>query len=141
MIDVKVKLDDGAYMPTRGHGADAGLDLRTPENVYVPANCSAEIDTGVHLLIPDGYCGLIVAKSGHNVKNKVTVTGLVDAGFTGSINVRLYNHSNSTSFELIAGEKCAQIVILRVPSVRLVLDEVLSHDTERGDAGYGSTGR
>lgn len=141
MLSVKVKLDNGAYMPTRGHDADAGLDLRTPETIYIPCGESREVDTGVHLIIPDGYCGLIVAKSGLNVNEKITATGLVDAGFTDSIKVRLYNHDDFSSYTFDEGDKCAQIVFLKVPKVRLVLDEVLNPDKVRGDDGYGSTGR
>lgn len=141
MIDVKVRLDDGAYMPTRGHAADAGLDLRTPRDLYIPSLDSVEVDTGVHLTIPDGYCGLVVAKSGLNVNEKITVTGLIDANFTNSIKLRLYNHNDIGAYELEAGDKCAQIVFLEVPYARLVLDVVQKPNKERGDDGYGSTGR
>lgn len=139
-IGVKVLLDDGAYMPTRGHRADAGLDLRTPVGFSLPSDDSVEVDTGVHLVIPEGWCGLIVAKSGLNVRNGVTVTGLVDANFTGPIRVRLYNHSGTT-IDFYEGAKVAQIVFLPIPEATLELDVVLNHDGRRGDRGYGSTGR
>lgn len=139
IINVGVRLDDGAFMPTRGHDADAGLDLRAKDYTYVGACESAVFDTGVHLSIPEGWAGLVVAKSGLNVNNSILTTGLIDANFTGSIRLRLYNHSEQ-GLSFHEGEKIGQIMFVRIPVVNLVLDEVLSHEL-RGDDGYGSTGR
>lgn len=139
-VKVKIFLDEGAYMPTRGYAADAGLDLRCKEHVYLDGNESVEVDTGVHLVIPEGYAGILVSKSGLNVKHGITTTGLIDANYTDSIKVRVYNHSDEyTVFE--PGDKITQIVFVKIPKVELVMQEVLNLDSIRLGNGYGSTGR
>lgn len=136
---MEIMLDKDAYMPSRGHEPDAGLDLRTPKAMTVPAYGSAIVDTGVHVALPSGCAGLLVSKSGLNVKHGITSTGLIDEGYTGSIVVKLYNHSGEDhAFE--AGDKVTQLVVL--PVVRESLVQVSAFRTsERGDAGFGSTGR
>jgi dUTP pyrophosphatase len=136
---MEIILDSGAYMPSRGHGTDAGLDLRTPKAVTVPAYGSAIIDTGVHVALPRGCAGLLVSKSGLNVKHDITSTGLIDEGYTGSIVVKLYNHGGE-NHEFEAGDKITQLVV--IPVVREPLEQVSAlNASERGDAGFGSTGR
>lgn len=61
----------------------------------IPANGSAVIDTGVHIDIPKGYVGFLKSKSGLNVKHDLTSEGVIDAGYTGSICVKLYNHGKT----------------------------------------------
>lgn len=136
---MEIILDEGAYMPSRGHKADAGLDLRTPEAVTVPAYESAVIDTGVHVALPHGCAGLLVSKSGLNVKHDITSTGLIDEGYTGSIVVKLYNNGGE-DYEVKAGDKVTQLVV--IPVVCEPVEQVSSFNpTERGDNGFGSTGR
>lgn len=137
---IRVFLDDGAYMPTRGYAADAGLDLRCMSDVYIGVEDSEVVDTGVHLVIPDGYAGMLISKSGLNVNHCINTTGLIDANFTDSIKVRVYNHG--TEFIHFApGDKITQIVFVELPMVELVMQEVLNPDSLRLDNGYGSTGR
>lgn len=136
---MKVVLDKGAYMPVRAHKDDAGLDLRSPDTFIVKAGKSLKIDSGVHVEIPAGYVGFLKAKSGLNVKYGITCTGVIDAGYTGSIVVKLYNNgSDDVLFE--PGDKITQLVILPIVCPDLVQVESLE-DTERGGAGFGSTGR
>lgn len=136
---VKVKLDPGAYLPTRAHEDDAGWDLYAREDFVVPAAGSAVHDTGVHMAIPRGYCGLIVSKSGLNVKKGITCRGLVDASYTGSIVAKMDNANQGRDHLFKAGEKVTQIVILPIPDVEL---EVVSEleETPRGSNGFGSSG-
>lgn len=136
---MEIMLDNGAYMPSRGHGTDAGLDLRTPKDVTVPAYGSVIVDTGVHVALPQGCAGLLVSKSGLNVRNDITSTGLIDEGYTGSIVVKLYNHGGG-DYQLAAGDKITQLVV--IPVVCESLEQVSAFNaTERGDNGFGSTGR
>lgn len=136
---MEIMLDNGAYMPSRGHGTDAGLDLRTPKAVTVPAYGSVTVDTGVHVALPQGCAGLLVSKSGLNVRHDITSTGLIDEGYTGSIVVKLYNHGGG-DYHLEAGDKITQLVVL--PVVCESLEQVSAFNvTERGDNGFGSTGR
>lgn len=136
---MKVMLDKGAYMPVRAHKDDAGLDLRSPDTFIIKAGKSLKIDSGVHVEIPAGYVGFLKAKSGLNVKYGITCTGVIDAGYTGSIVVKLHNNgSDDVLFE--RGDKITQLVILPIFCPDLVQVDSLE-DTERGDAGFGSTGR
>lgn len=136
---MEIMLDEGAYMPTRGHKTDAGLDLRTPKAVTVPAYGNVTMDTGVHVALPHGCAGLLVSKSGLNVKHDITSTGLVDEGYTGSIVVKLYNHGGE-DYAFEAGDKVSQLVVL--PVVCEPLEQVATFNrTGRGDNGFGSTGR
>lgn len=136
---MEIMLDNGAYMPSRGHSTDAGLDLRTPEAVTVPAYGSVIVDTGVHVALPQGCAGLLVSKSGLNVRHDITSTGLIDEGYTGSIVVKLYNHGGG-DYQLAAGDKITQLVV--IPVVNESLEQVSAFNaTERGDNGFGSTGR
>lgn len=136
---MEIILDDGAYMPSRGHKTDAGLDLRTPKAVTVPAYESVTVDTGVHVALPHECAGLLVSKSGLNVKHDITSTGLIDEEYTGSIVVKLYNHGGE-DYEFEAGDKITQLVV--IPVVCEPLEQVTAFNaTERGDNGFGSTGR
>lgn len=138
-IDIKVKLDVGARMPTKAHEADAGFDLYTPRSTYLAPGTAATIDTGVHMAILEGYVGMIKSKSGLNVKHGISCEGVIDAGYTGTIVAKLYNNGGDpVKFE--AGDKITQIVIMPIPKVRLVEVDALE-DTERGDNGFGSSGR
>lgn len=136
---VKVKLDVGADSPWRAHLTDAGLDLYSPVSMKVPANGSAIIDTGIHIEIPHGYAGFLKSKSGLNVKHGLISEGVVDEGYTGSVVVKLYNLSDE-DYQIMAGDKISQLVLVKIglQTVKIV-DELA--ESERGDGGFGSTGR
>lgn len=101
---MKVVLDNGAKMPTRAHETDAGLDLYSREDCIVEAKESATFDTGVHIAIPNGFAGFLKSKSGLNVKHGLISDGVIDAGYTGSIVVKLYNLSGY-DYKIKAGDK------------------------------------
>ena len=138
MKTINVMLDEGAIMPTRAHTADAGLDLYAPADIVVRANDSAVIDTGVHMEIPEGYVGMLKSNSGLNVKNNITNEGVIDAGYTGSIVVKLYNNGGVFT-KLKKGSKISQLVILPIETPEPVLVDKFN-DSERGNNGFGSTG-
>lgn len=139
--NMKIILDVGAYMPTYAHDADAGMDLRTPVAFIVPAHGSYTVDTGVHIQIPVGQVGFIKSKSGLNVKGGLTATGVVDSGFSGSIRVKLYNHSDE-DYMFSRGDKITQLVLLYIAKPENGFEVVDNfEETERGDNGFGSTGR
>ena len=135
-------LNKNAQKPVKAYDSDAGYDLFSPVDIEVPEFGSATIDTGVHILIPDGYAGKLCAKSGLNVKHNLISTGLIDAGYTGSIKVKLYNLSDRPYY-VRAGDKISQIVFIKVesPELKQVGYIYKSSTTERGDNGFGSTGR
>lgn len=136
---MKIKLDEGAFMPTRAHPTDAGLDLYARETQIVPAKESAKFDTGVHIELPPNTVGFLKSKSGLNVKHGILNEGVIDVGYTGSLQVKLYNNSGY-DYKVNAGDKISQLVILPIftPDLELV-DEL--EDTERGENGFGSTGK
>ena len=126
-------------MPTRAHKTDAGLDIYAKDGQIVPAKESAIFDTGVHVEIPVGYVGMLKSKSGLNVKHGITSEGVIDAGYTGSIVVKLYNHGGY-DYRVEKGDKISQLVIM--PIITPGLEEVDTlEDTERGTGGFGSTGK
>lgn len=135
---LKVKLDNGAIVPVRAHATDAGLDLKTPMDITIGPGDTGFVDTGVHVQIPSGYFGLVTSKSGL-MKKKITARGTIDSDYRGSIGIVVFNHGN-TPYEFKAGEKVAQLVLIPciTPGIELV-DKL--EETERGDGGFGSTGK
>ena len=137
---MKVMVEKEAFLPVRAHATDAGLDLRAVKAAMVPAGGFALIGTGVHVELPKGCCGLLVSKSGLNVKHNITSTGLIDEGYTGEIMVKLYNHGKD-SYQVEAGDKISQLVVIPVRYEEIEIVESLSSLTDRGGGGFGSTGR
>ena len=136
---MKVMLDFGAYPPERAHSLDAGLDLRAREDKVIPARGAASFDTGVHVQIPAGMVGMLKSKSGLNVKQNITSVGVIDAGYTGSIVAKLYNHSD-IPYIVHKGDKITQLVVIPACLLNVELVDHLE-DTERGENGFGSTGK
>lgn len=138
-MKIKMKLDREAIMPTRAHETDAGLDLYATEEKTIPAHGSAVFDTGIHVELPSGTVGMLKSKSGLNVKHDLTGEGVIDAGYTGSIHVKMYNHGERP-YTVGRGDKIIQLVVMPIiiPEWELVDD---LDRTERGNNGFGSTGR
>lgn len=136
---MKIKLDSWGIMPTRAHDTDAGLDLYAERDAIVRPGEPAIFDTGVHIQLPPNTAGMLKSKSGLNVKYGITSEGVVDVGYTGSIFVKLYNHSN-TPYMIRKGDKISQLVIVPIIIPPLVVVDELE-ESERGDHGFGSTGR
>lgn len=136
---MRIVIDNNAFMPTRAHETDAGLDLYSPIDITVPARGSAIIDTGVHVQLPKGTAGFLKSKSGLNVHHNITGEGVIDVGYTGSIAVKLYNHGD-TDYHVQRGDKISQLVIVQIVTPRLMIVDKLD-DSERGENGFGSTGR
>lgn len=141
---LKFKLDDGAFEPVRAHKTDAGIDLRSPVDITVRAKSSAVIDTGVHAEIVSsgdgvGAAGLILPRSGMNIKSDILSFGVIDEGYGGSIVVKLYNLGDE-DYYVHRGDKITQLLIADVR----YLEPVIVTDIqigERGSNGFGSTGR
>lgn len=136
---MRIKLDKGAIAPTRAHETDAGLDLYAREDVVIPNLSSANFYTGVHVELPKGCAGLLVSKSGLNVKHGITSTGLIDEGYCGEIVVKLFNHSN-LEYTVKRGDKISQLVVLPVRYEGVEIVEDISGGA-RGENGFGSSGK
>lgn len=143
-MNIKIKkLKDNAVVPTRGSKYAAGADLYSAENdLYIEDRQTVMIGTGIAMEIPEGYVGLVYARSGLACKeglapaNKV---GVIDSDYRGEIKVALYNQSGQKKL-VKKGERIAQIVI--VPFLAPEFTEVSELDeTDRGEGGFGSTGK
>lgn len=136
-MQIKYELDEGACAPMRAHDSDAGFDLACKEDQILEPKVANVIDTGVHVLIPEGYVGLVCPRSSFNVKGIGTPIGVVDAGYTGSIRVVLEPFNVTKIFK---GNRIAQLVILPLPNIKMIEGKVIGVDSHRGDGGFGSTG-
>ena len=145
MMEIPItRIDADLPLPAYAKEGDAGADLVANENVMLPpAGGRALISTGVAIAIPEGYAGFVQPRSGLAAKHGVTclnTPGLIDSGYRGELKVLLVNTDPETPFEVVKGERIAQLVIQRVESVEFIEVEALS-DSDRGSGGFGSTGR
>ena len=138
-MQMKVKLDRGAYLPERAHATDAGADIRTPVSFVLAARSSHTVNTGVHIQIPSNTKCDIRSKSGLNINHDIISEGLIDEGFSGEIRVRLHNLSDEP-YTFNRGDKITQIVVTPVYYPEFEKVEAVEGG-ERGEAGIGSTGR
>lgn len=143
-MEVRIKkLSENAVIPTYGSEFSAGADLHAclEEAVSIEPGNTYLVKTGLAMEIPEGYAGLIYARSGLASKkglapaNKV---GVVDADYRGEIMVALHNHSKVAA-AVEPGERIAQMVIAPFLKAEYTVTEELS-DTVRGAGGFGSTG-
>ena len=139
ILKFKLDAEKGALLPVRAHATDAGADILTPRSFLLPARSSAIIRTGVHVELPPETVGMLKSKSGLNIFHDIVGEGVIDEGFTNEIVVKLYNLGDMP-YEFERGNKIIQLVVMQVyyPTIKQV-DEISGG--ERGDAGYGSTGR
>lgn len=136
---MKVLLEPGAFMPTRAFKTDAGLDLYAMHNEQIPPHKGVRVLTGVHIELPPGTAGLLVSRSGLNLNESITSTGLIDPGYNGAIVVKLYNHGDRTYF-VRKGDRISQLLIVPFVYEDVELVNVLEGG-ERGQNGFGSSGR
>ncbi|HAI65854.1 MAG TPA: dUTP diphosphatase [Acidimicrobiaceae bacterium] len=145
MLDLPVlRLDPDLPLPAYARAGDAGIDLVAREDVTLaPAGGRALVATGIAIALPEGYAGLVQPRSGLAFRHGVTVLntpGLIDSGYRGELKVCLINHDPTEPFEVTRGERIAQLVVQAVEHVTFVEVDTLD-DSERGDKGFGSSGR
>ena len=137
-----VRLDPSIELPSYAYAGDAGLDLRSSEDVVLRPFERRLISTGLAIAIPDGYAGFVQPRSGLAFKRGLSMAntpGLVDAHYRGELKVCAINLDPAEDIVISKGERIAQLVIQRVPTVSLKeLDEL--DQTDRGAAGFGSSG-
>ena len=139
------KLDDRAKIPEAATGGSAGMDLCAVLDaplVLAPGE-RAMVPTGIAIALESAeFVALIFARSGLAVKHGITLSncvGVVDSDYRGEVKVGLINLSD-TSYEIAPGERIAQMVIMPVAAVSPKVVENLP-ESERGEGGFGSTGR
>lgn len=138
------RLTETAIIPTRQHKGDAGYDLYADiqEPVTIEPHTTKFIHTGIAIEIPDGYFGAVFARSGLASKQGLrpaNCTGVCDSRYRGEYMVALHNDSDASK-SVRSGDRIAQLVVM--PYLNIEFDEVDElTSTERGDDGFGSTGR
>ncbi len=128
-------------LPAQAYPGDAGLDLATCERIELAPGERALVPTGLAVAIPEGHAGFVQPRSGLAARHGITVVnspGLIDSGSRGEVKVVLLNTDAAETFVAEAGERIAQLLVLRVPAVELVeVDEL--PESERGALGFGSS--
>jgi dUTP pyrophosphatase len=147
MLDVLIhRLDPEIPAPTYAHEGDAGADLYARTGVWIKAGGGrALVPTGVKLAIPEGWAGFVLPRSGLALKHGITclnTPGLIDAGYRGELAVILVNTDPEESYEVVRGDRIAQLVIQAVEMIgfKEVSEGELS-PARRGSGGFGHTGR
>jgi len=132
------KQNDDNKIPQRQKDDDAGFDLYADESVDIWIGGQATIKTGIRTAIPHGYVGQIWPRSGMAVKHMINVhAGIIDSGYRGEVRVCLINHGERT-VEIRKGDRIAQLVVVPYLGESVEVDNL--DETERGEAGFGSSG-
>lgn len=136
------KIDPKAKTPYRANPSDAGADLFSVEDVMIQPLERKMISTGIRMKIPDGYYGRIAPRSGLAVKNGIDVlAGVIDNSYTGEIRVVLFNTDKNNTYFVKQGDRIAQLIVedhFNFDFVEVVED---LETTDRGDKGFGSSGK
>lgn len=141
MIRVKL-LHEKAKAPTKATPGSAGWDIYAIEDTVIPPGFSEILNTGIAMEIPKGWVGMLSHRSSLAFKLDTIVSmGIIDQDFTGEIKIKLFNLGLEEGLYIKAGDRVAQIVV--VPSYaqeNIMIVEELSK-TERGEGGFGHTGK
>jgi len=135
------RLVPDAVLPAYAHPSDAGMDLRSVDELTIEPGGRALVHTGLVVLLPPMYEAQVRPRSGLALKNGVTVLntpGTIDSGYRGEVGVILANFGNAP-FAVRKGDKIAQMVIAPVTQPEIVETETVD-ETDRGAGGFGSTG-
>lgn len=138
------KLNPNATIPTKGSQEAAGNDLYAclDKTVVIPSHTTVKVPTGLAMAIPKGFAGFIYARSGLATKEGLRLSncvGVVDSDYRGEVIVALYNDSDEER-TINHGDRIAQLVV--APYIKVEFEDVKSlDDTERGDGGFGSSGK
>jgi dUTP diphosphatase len=136
---VEVKVDGAGSTPVYSSPGAAGADLVAAEDVTLPAGGWGSVGTGLHLEIPPGHVGLVWPRSGLAMRHGIdTLAGVIDSDYRGEVRVILANHGKEP-YRIARGDRVAQLLVQRVERAEFVRDALAASD--RGTAGFGSTGR
>jgi len=140
-----VRLDPELPLPAYARPGDAGVDLRAREDALLPSGGGRIlVPTGVAVAIPEGYAGFVLPRSGLALANGVTCLnspGLIDSGYRGELKVLLVNTDPAVDHQVHRGDRIAQLVVQAVEHVAFAEVDALPADSERGEGGFGHTGR
>lgn len=142
-INLPIKrLDPSVELPSYAYEGDAGLDLRSNEDVTLAPHERRLVSTGLAIAIPNGYAGFVQPRSGLALREGLSMAntpGLIDAHYRGELKVCAVNLDNEKPIHIERGERIAQLVIQKVPVVHLCEVSELD-ETDRGAGGFGSSG-
>ncbi len=141
VVPVK-RIDPTVELPSYAYEGDAGLDLRSNEDLVLAPLERRLVGTGLAVAIPEGYAGFVQPRSGMALRRGLSMAntpGLIDSHYRGELKVCAVNLDPETPISIERGERIAQLVIQRVPAVSLVEVEDLD-ETDRGTGGFGSSG-
>ena len=136
------RLDPAARLPVRAHDDDAGYDLHALEPQCLEPGERALLRTGIAIELAPGHAGMVLPRSGLAAKHGIAIVnapGLIDAGYRGELKVLLLNTDRTAAFEVAAGDRIAQLVIVAVAAPEVVEADALAA-TVRGEGGFGSSG-
>lgn len=136
------RLDPTLPLPGHQRPGDAGVDLHAAEDVRLVPGARAVLGTGIAVAIPEGFCGLVVPRSGLAARaglSLVNAPGVIDSGYRGEVKLVLINHDPRSHVVVERGERVAQLLVVPVATVEVVEREELP-PSERGAGGFGSTG-
>lgn len=138
------KVRENAPVPKRGTKESAGLDLCAviDEAVIINPGESVVLPTGLAVSVPVGTAGMIFTRSGLGIKHGIHVTngvGVIDSDYRGEVHVGLHNLSQK-AYKIEPMERIAQMIIMPYYAPEIILCDSLD-ETERGEGGFGSTGR
>ena len=136
------RIHPDAILPAYAHPSDAGMDVKSVEDIVIPARGRALVHTGLVMLLPPMYEAQVRPRSGLALKSGITVLntpGTIDSGYRGEVGVILFN-TTDVDFPVKKGDKVAQLVI--APVTQPAIEETdLVDETDRGAGGFGSTGK
>jgi dUTP pyrophosphatase len=142
-IELNMKLDEGAQLPTYAHETDACADIYALKDTTIPAHSlSTKVSTGLRIALPEGWVAKIAPRSSIGMKTGLRLSnsiGIIDADYRGEIGV-LYDNFSDSDYEIKAGDRIAQIWIEPVHRFKPVKVDILP-TTERGENGFGSSGK
>ena len=142
-MKIKIKkLVPDAEIPVLGSPNSAGIDLCAIAETEIPPHSTVKIGTGLSFELPEGTFGAIFARSGLATKEGLrpaNCVGVCDSDYRGEYIVALHNDSDKTRL-VMPGNRIAQLIVMQYPIVTIEEVDELS-DTERGDGGFGHTGR
>ena len=135
---MNVMIDDKGFMPEKAHDLDAGYDLRAAKGYIIHPGKKRTMETGVHVELPKNTVAYIKDRSSMYA-NDLIVSGTIDPGYTGPIKVTMHNIGENMAL-IKRGDKIAQLVFHETLSPKFTKVDKFK-ETERGDGGFGSTGR
>jgi dUTP pyrophosphatase len=136
------RLDSAARLPVRAHDDDAGYDLHALHAARLEPGGRAKVRTGIAIELAPGHAGLVLPRSGLAARHGIALVnapGLIDAGYRGELHVLLLNTDRESAFEIEAGDRVAQLVVVAVAAPEVIEVDALAA-TQRGEGGFGSTG-